>query len=91
MNDSAAQHLSEDKINEYRRRAYLDQRTKNTDFLFFRQNVRIPIFNVGGWHDIFAEGTVSNFVYLQNEGHEGADLARADAVSEGCQGFADAL
>jgi len=67
-----AQNLSEDKINEYRRRACLDQRTKNTDFLFFRQNVRIPIFNVGGWHDIFAEGTVSNFVYLQNEGHEGA-------------------
>jgi predicted acyl esterase len=66
------QNLSEDKIAEYRQRAYLDQRTKNTDFLFHRQDVRIPIFNVGGWHDIFAEGTLSNFVYLQNEGHEGA-------------------
>jgi predicted acyl esterase len=66
------QGLSPDKINEYRRRAYLDQRTKNTDFLFHRENVRIPIYNVGGWHDIFTEGTLSNFVYLQNEGREGA-------------------
>lgn len=67
-----AQGLSEDKITEYRKRAYLDQRTKDTDFLFQRQNVRIPVFNVGGWHDIFAEGTLSNFAYLQNEGREGA-------------------
>jgi predicted acyl esterase len=67
-----AQNLSPEKITEYRQRATLDQRTKNTDFLFHRQDVRIPIFNIGGWHDIFAEGTVSNFVYLQNEGHDGA-------------------
>jgi predicted acyl esterase len=67
-----AQGLSESKIAEYRQRAYLDQRTKNTDFLFHRQNVQIPIYNVGGWHDIFAEGTLSNFVFLQNEGREGA-------------------
>jgi uncharacterized protein len=67
-----AQGLSPEKIAEYRQRAYLDQRTKNTDFLFYRQNVRVPIFNVGGWHDIFAEGTLSNFAYLQNEGREGA-------------------
>jgi predicted acyl esterase len=64
--------LSEDKIREYRRRDYLDQRTKDTDFLFHRQDVRIPIFNSGGWYDIFSEGTLSNFVYLQNEGREGA-------------------
>jgi putative CocE/NonD family hydrolase len=67
-----AQGLSEEKIAEYRQRAYIDERTKNTDFLFHRQNVKIPIFNVGGWHDIFAEGTVSNFLYLQNQGREGA-------------------
>jgi predicted acyl esterase len=67
-----AQGLGPDRIAEYRRRACLDQRTKDTDFLFHRQNVRVPIFNVGGWHDIFAGGTLSDFVYLQNEGRDGA-------------------
>ncbi len=67
-----AQGLGPDKIGEYRRRAVLDQRTKDTDFLFHRQGVRIPVYNVGGWYDIFAEGTLSNFVYLQNEGRDGA-------------------
>jgi uncharacterized protein len=66
------QGISEEKIAEYRQRAVLDQRTKDTDFLFHRENVRIPIYNVGGWHDIFTEGTLSNFVYLQNESREGA-------------------
>jgi hypothetical protein len=66
------QGISEEKIAEYRQRAVLDQRTKDTDFLFHRENVRIPIYNVGGWHDIFGEGTLSNFVHFQNEGREGA-------------------
>jgi hypothetical protein len=34
--------------------------------------VRIPIWNVGGWYDIFNTGTVQNFEYLQNEGAPGA-------------------
>jgi len=34
--------------------------------------VRIPIWNVGGWYDIFNTGTVANFVYLQNHGAAGA-------------------
>ena len=34
--------------------------------------VRIPIWNVGGWYDIFNTGTVANFEYLQNEGAAGA-------------------
>ncbi len=67
-----AQGLGAERITEYHRRACLDQRTKDTDFLFHRQNVKVPVFNVGGWHDIFAEGTLSDFVYLQNEGREGA-------------------
>jgi predicted acyl esterase len=67
-----AQGLGAERIAEYHRRACLDQRTKDTDFLFHRQNVKVPVFNVGGWHDIFAEGTLSDFVYLQNEGREGA-------------------
>lgn len=35
-------------------------------------NVRIPIFNVGGWYDIFSDSTVENFAGLQRFGGEGA-------------------
>ena len=34
--------------------------------------VNIPIWNVGGWYDIFNTGTVHNFEYLQNHGAKGA-------------------
>ena len=34
--------------------------------------IRIPIFNVGGWYDIFNAGNIGNFVYLQNHGAAGA-------------------
>ena len=34
--------------------------------------VKIPIWNVGGWYDIFNTGTVRNFEYLQNHGAVGA-------------------
>jgi hypothetical protein len=34
--------------------------------------VQIPIWNVGGWYDIFNTGTVQNFEYLQNHGAAGA-------------------
>lgn len=63
------QGISEEKINAYKARAVLDQGWIDTDFLFHRQHVEIPIYNVGGWHDIYAEGSLYNFVYLQNEGH----------------------
>jgi hypothetical protein len=34
--------------------------------------VHIPIWNVGGWYDIFNTGTVKNFEYLENHGARGA-------------------
>lgn len=34
--------------------------------------IDIPIWNVGGWYDIFNTGTVENFEYLQNKGAKGA-------------------
>lgn len=34
--------------------------------------IRIPMFNVGGWYDIFNSGNVYNFEYLQNQGAKGA-------------------
>lgn len=37
-----------------------------------RKYVRIPIFHVGGWFDIFNGGTVENFQWLQTRGARGA-------------------
>ncbi|MDB5425005.1 MAG: hypothetical protein JWQ29_2421 [Phenylobacterium sp.] len=37
-----------------------------------RKYIRIPIYNVGGWYDIFNDGNISNFEYLQNQGARGA-------------------
>jgi hypothetical protein len=35
-------------------------------------NVTIPIYNDGGWYDIFNYGNIRNFMYLQNFGAPGA-------------------
>jgi predicted acyl esterase len=66
------QGVSEAEISAYRARAVLDQGWLDTDFLFHRENVQIPVYNVGGWHDIYAEGSLYNYQYLQNEGRLGA-------------------
>lgn len=66
------QGISEDQIAAYKKRAVLDQQWRDTDFLFHRHNVQIPIYNIGGWHDIYAEGTLSNYLYLQNKGNKKA-------------------
>ncbi|HDZ07558.1 CocE/NonD family hydrolase [Pseudohongiella sp.] len=63
------QGVSEEAINAYKARAVLDDQWRATDFLFHRDNVEIPVYNVGGWHDIYAEGSLHNFVYLQNDGN----------------------
>lgn len=34
--------------------------------------IDIPVYNYGGWYDIFNEGSVRNFVYLQEKGSKGA-------------------
>ena len=34
--------------------------------------IDIPIYNLGGWYDIFNEGSVRNFMKLQHEGSKGA-------------------
>ena len=44
----------------------------NTEISINRRFIDIPMYNYGGWYDIFNEGNVRNFVYLQNEGAEGA-------------------
>ncbi len=34
--------------------------------------IDIPIYNLGGWYDIFNEGNTRNFMYLQHHGAKGA-------------------
>ncbi len=61
-----------DQIPAMLKRVVMDDHWKAVDFIHHRDKVDIPMYNVGGWYDIFAEGNLNNFVYLQNEGLEGA-------------------
>jgi predicted acyl esterase len=54
------------------RRVLLDERWQETDFFFLRDQVDIPIYNYGGWYDVFLKGTVNNFRFLQTWGAPGA-------------------
>lgn len=46
--------------------------SERTMFYPKRRFVDIPMYNVGGWYDIFANGTLENFNWLQNHGASGA-------------------
>ncbi len=63
---------AESQIPAMKARAVLDEQWKRTDFIHHRANVDIPIYNVGGWYDMFAKGAINNFVALQYFGREGA-------------------
>jgi len=45
---------------------------KEQDIYLFRDQIKIPIYHVGGWYDIFSVGTQGNFSFLHNHGAEGA-------------------
>jgi uncharacterized protein len=49
-----------------------DERWNETEFHTHIDQVKIPIYNVGGWYDIFNLGNLKNFTYLQNQGAPGA-------------------
>ncbi|MEX2583283.1 MAG: CocE/NonD family hydrolase [Gemmatimonadota bacterium] len=66
------QGVSEEEVNLYKKRVVEDQRWRDTDLIFHRHRIDIPIYNAGGWYDLFSYGTVMNFQYLQNWGLEGA-------------------
>ena len=67
-----SQGVDEKEIALYEQRVILDQRWKDTDLIFHRHNIDIPVYNAGGWYDLFGYGTVTNFQYLQKWGREGA-------------------
>jgi predicted acyl esterase len=66
------QGVSEDLLNRTRARALDDVGWNRVAMTTNRKYIQIPIYNVGGWYDIFNGGTVENFEYLQNHGARGA-------------------
>ena len=46
--------------------------TRRSDMSQGIRFIRIPIYNVGGWYDIFDSGNTYNFTWLQNQGAKGA-------------------
>ena len=62
----------EDQIPIMKARAILDEQWKRTDMVHHRDKVNVPMYQIGGWFDMFAKGAVGNFVFLQNHGREGA-------------------
>jgi hypothetical protein len=66
------QGASDDVLNGIRRGALFNVLTRRNDMSQGMPFIRIPIYNVGGWYDIFNSGNVYNFQWLQNQGSEGA-------------------
>jgi predicted acyl esterase len=66
------QGVSEEVLNRTRNRALDDVSWNRVSMVQNRKYIQIPIYNVGGWYDIFNGGTVDNFEYLQNHGAPGA-------------------
>jgi hypothetical protein len=66
------QGVADEEVAALQRRVLLDESWQRTDFFFLRDQVDIPIYNVGGWYDLFLKGTVNNFRYLQEWGAPGA-------------------
>ncbi len=61
-----------EQITEMKKRVLMDDEWKRTDLIHHLNNIDIPIYNVAGWYDIFVEGGLKNFMYLQNKGRDGA-------------------
>ncbi|HVS66421.1 MAG TPA: CocE/NonD family hydrolase [Thermoanaerobaculia bacterium] len=61
-----------DQVAERKRTVLLDDYWLGRDLPFLLDQVDVPIYNLGGWYDLFSNGNVSNFVYLQTRGAEGA-------------------
>ncbi|HEY4940772.1 MAG TPA: CocE/NonD family hydrolase [Rhizomicrobium sp.] len=66
------QGVSDEVIAAGRARATRNELAERNNIAPGLQYVRIPMYNVGGWYDIFEQGNIDNFVYLQNRGATGA-------------------
>jgi predicted acyl esterase len=66
------QGVSDEVINGLRARVVRSVEADRVDMSQGLKYIRIPIYNVGGWYDIFDSGNTYNFSYLQNHGASGA-------------------
>jgi hypothetical protein len=69
---SKGQGVSDAVLDQQRRRVVDDIFWNRSAMSTNRKYIDIPIYNVGGWYDIFNHGNISNFEYLQNHGAKGA-------------------
>ena len=69
---SKGQGVSDEVLDSQRRRVADDIFWNRSAMSVNRKYIQIPIYNVGGWYDIFDHGNISNFEYLQNHGAKGA-------------------
>ena len=69
---SKGQGVSDAVLDGQRRRVADDIIWNRSAMSTNRKYIQIPIYNVGGWYDIFDHGNISNFEYLQNHGAKGA-------------------
>jgi predicted acyl esterase len=61
-----------DQVPPLLKRVVWDDRWNDVEFHTHIDQVKIPVYNVGGWYDIFNIGNLKNFAYLQNHGAPGA-------------------
>jgi len=63
---------AEEQIPIMKSRVVLDEKWKRTDLIHHRHKTNVPLYNFGGWYDMFAKGAINNFTALQYHGREGA-------------------
>ena len=61
-----------DQVAPMRATPVMSDRWRKRDFVHYIDRVNIPMYNVGGWYDIFLQGNIDNFKYLQEKGRRGA-------------------
>jgi predicted acyl esterase len=61
-----------DQVPALAKRVIWDARWQEVEYHTHLDQVKIPMYNSGGWYDIFNIGNLKNFTYLQNHGAPGA-------------------
>lgn len=61
-----------DQVPPLKKRVIFDDQWAARELPTHIHNIKIPIYNVGGWYDIFNIGNLRNFTYLQTQGARGA-------------------
>jgi predicted acyl esterase len=51
---------------------YYDDDARRLDMRSYLSRINVPFYSVGGWYDIFSQGTIDTFTLLQEKGGPGA-------------------